>query len=108
MFAHATGTFPSSLPLGTAVSSLDESLADAGASKMFTVKFQFDAEEMDRTSGGNRHQLADRQGLRNRACAVQLRQRPSTEVRAGPAGLRELRRINFTATVFFTITKRHG
>jgi tetratricopeptide (TPR) repeat protein len=106
MFAHATGTFPGSLPLGTAVSSLDESLADAGASKMFTVKFQFD-KEMDRTSVETvtNWQIGRASGTGparyNYGLAI-----PSTEVQLpGLPDYVSYDPVNFTATVFFTITQ---
>jgi hypothetical protein len=106
MFAHATGTFPHILPMRTAVSSLDETLAAAGASKTFTVTFQFD-KEMDRTSVETvtNWQIGRASGTGptryNYGLAI-----PSTEVQLpGLPGYVSYDPVNYTATVFFTITQ---
>ena len=106
MFAHADGTFPGSLPRGTAVSSLDPSLAGAGASRIFTVRLQFD-KEMDRTSVETvtNWQIGRASGTGparyNYGLAV-----PSTEVQLpGLPDYVSYDPVNFTATVFFTITQ---
>ena len=49
LFAWASGTFPYTRSIKTSVSSLDDDLAEANASKTFSIEFQFD-KEMDRTS----------------------------------------------------------
>ncbi len=106
MFAHATGTFLGSLPMGTAVSSLDEALATAGASKTFTVKLQFD-KEMDRTSVETitNWQIGRASGTGptryNYGLAI-----PSTEVQLpGLPDYVSYDPVNYTATVFFTISQ---
>lgn len=48
-FIHATSTFLRTLPRNTLLSTLDDYLANADASKSFTMVFQFD-KEMDRES----------------------------------------------------------
>jgi len=110
MFAHADGTFPGSLPRGTAVSSLDPSLAGAGASRIFTVRLQFD-KEMDRTSVETvtNWQIGRASGTGparyNYGLAV-----PSTEVQLpGLPDYVSYDPVNFTATVFFHHhAERHG
>lgn len=49
MFSTIQGTFPKTLGRMTLLSALDSYLANAGASKTFTMEFQFD-KEMDRAS----------------------------------------------------------
>jgi len=48
-FVHATSTFLRTMPRNTLLSTLDDYLANANASKTFTMKFQFD-KAMDRES----------------------------------------------------------
>jgi tetratricopeptide (TPR) repeat protein len=51
-FARATGDFLYTMPPGTTLEAMDSYLANADASKTFTMEFQFD-KEMDRTSVEN-------------------------------------------------------
>lgn len=106
VFAHATGTFPSTLPMRSAVSSLDDTLTSAGASKTFTMKFQFD-KEMDRASVETvtNWQIGRATGTGptryNYGLAI-----PSTEVQLpGLPTYVSYDPVNYTATVFFTIAQ---
>ncbi len=105
-FAHADGTFANTLPRLTALSDLDDSLSSAGTSKVFTMKFQFD-KEMDRTSVETvtNWQIGRASGTGparyNYGLAIQ-----STEIQVpGLPDYVSYDPVNFTATVFFTITQ---
>jgi len=104
VLAYADSTFPHYLPAGTAVSDLDGALSSAGASRLFSVKFQFD-KEMDRQSVENTtHWSISRAGGIGGSQYNFGRAIPSTET--------TIQRLpdyvfydpkNLTATVFFKI-----